>query len=218
METNQMENQHLFAIKQELKKYSKLIVSVIAVVAVGICFGQYWKYHTAIKISQASDIYQEMLVASYKPDLNTANAKGELLITDYAGTPYYQAAALLLAKNAVDDSKLDKAEEYLRLIVAHKGSKNLMFDIATVRLAQVLRERGDVDGALALLEVGADRRVRPFEVLYQDALGDIYVSKGETAKAKVAYKNALEALPEGAQAPLIQMKFVDLGIGENDAS
>lgn len=216
METNQMESQQLFIIKQYLKQYSKFIIAVVIVAVAGICFAQYWKRNTLIKIAQASDIYQEMLVAAYKPDLNNANAKGELLIKNYANTPYYQAAALLLAKNAVDEHKLDKAEEYLRLIVTHKNSKTLMFDIATVRLAQVLRERGDLDGALKL--VSEKPRDTTSISLYEDVKGDIYVSKGETAKAKEAYKLALEKLPEGAQAPLIQMKFIDLGIGENDAS
>jgi len=215
MDGFQTENKQMLALKQMYQKNKNLILSGLIVLLLGAASLRYWQYNTSIKTTQASDIYQEMLVSYYNQDTTALNAKGELLVNSFKGTPYYQAAALLLAKSAVSESKFDKAEEYLNLAIKQKRS-NLFFDIAKVRLALVMLERGNIDGGLKLLEEKPTDK--NYISLYEEAKGDLYTAKGDKNKAKTAYKLALESLPENIQAPLIQMKLIDLGTGEDNAS
>lgn len=209
-------NQQMLILGQMYQKYKKLILVALVIVLTSIAIRQYWKYNMGIKISEASNLYQQMQAAYFKNDTAILNDTGEQLIKSYKGTPYYQASALLLAKSAVNQSNLDKAAEYLNLVVAQKNSKNPVFDIAVVRLANVMQGRGQLDEALKLLDNKPNDK--NYVALYEEAKGDLYLAKGDIKQAKASYKASLQSLPDGTQAPIIQMKLVDLGIGDDDAS
>jgi len=213
MEAFESENQQLAALKQLWQKYNRSILLTVVVFMVVLFGGRYWQNNKTIRLQQAAQIYQEMLVAEYQNDVTTAIAKGGQLVADFTSTPYSQLAALMLAKIAVSENNLDLAVEKLQWVIKHKGSKKVAANIATVRLARVLEQQGKLDEALALV---AEDPAAAYIPLYSQARGDILVAKGEPALAKTAYMHALESLPPGAQAPSLQAKLLDLG-GEDHA-
>lgn len=213
MEGFESENQQIAALKQFWQKYNRAILLTAMVFLIVLFGGRYWQKNKMVRSQQAAQIYQEMLIAEYQSDLTTATAKGGQLVADFTSTPYSQLAALMLAKIAVSENNLDLAVEKLQWAIKHKGSKKVVANIATVRLARVLEQQGKLDEALALVAKDPDAACIP---LYAQARGDILVAKGESALAKAAYLQALQSLPPGAQAPSIQAKLLDLG-GEDNA-
>lgn len=201
------------ALQKNTKKIIKLIIILlIAIIAVVVSVNA-WRKHQVLRLANASQIYQEMLFAQYQQDNNTVTAKGEQLISSYSKTPYAKLGALLLAKNAVSEKNLDLAVEKLRWVVAQNNSKNIIAPIATVHLATVLQQQGKLDEALELVKNDPSK---PYIPLYAQARGDIYVAKGDLKQAKSAYMQAMQNLAPGVQAPLLQLKLMDLG-GFDDA-
>ena len=199
-------------LKKCTKKYIKLII-IVAVLFIAVVVGvTNWRKNTLARAAHASQIYQEMLFAEYQQDHNAVMAKGEQLIASYSRTPYAQLGALLLAKNAVAENNLDLAVEKLRWAIAHKASKKIVVPIATVHLALVLQQQGKLDEALELVMNVPEKT---YLSLYAQARGDIYVAKGDLKQAKTAYLEAMQSLAPGVQAPLLQLKLMDLGSDDN---
>lgn len=199
-------------LKECTKKHIKLII-VIAVVLIAVVVGvNTWRKNTVIRLAQASQIYHEMLFAEYEKNNDAVLAKGEQLMTSYSKTPYAQLGALLLAKNAVDENNLDLAAEKLRWAISQNSSNKIIVPIATVHLASVLQQQGKLDEALELVDKKTDNT---YLSLYAQTRGDIYVAKGDLKQAKTAYIQAMESLAPGVQAPLLQLKLMDLGGDDN---
>ena len=213
MDSSDSGNQQLLAIKQFFIQYSRIIVVGVVVLCLIIFGGHYWKKQRQISFANASLIYQEMVLAELQSDIATAKSKGDVLISEYAGTPYAVMSALLLAKIAVVENNLDVAAEKLTWVIKN-GNANPAKHLANTRLAAVLQQQNKLDEALALVSKDPDPA---YITLYAQARGDIYVAKGDLDKAREAYVQALQNLPQGTQAPLLQMKLLDTGGGQPNA-
>jgi predicted negative regulator of RcsB-dependent stress response len=200
------------AISRSMKQNIKLIILITITLAIILLCGRLWINNQKTRSAQASQIYQEMLFAEYQKDKNTVAAKGEQLMSSYSRTPYSQLAALLLAKNSVAENNLDEAATKLRWAIDHNASKKILVPIATAHLALVLQQQGKLDEALDLVSSDPDKA---YISLYAQVRGDIYVAKGDVMQAKAAYIQALENLAPGVQAPLLQLKLMDLGVDDN---
>lgn len=212
MELNQAEQQ-LFFIKNFFKKNGKLILVILTFFLVISAGGGYWNYKSKKNTSEAALIFQELVLAEYKNDNDSAKAKAEQLVSEYSRTPYAKFANLMLAKIAVNDNNLDLAIEKLRLVIEHPDKMRLAKHLAVVRLASLLQQQGKFDEALDLVAKDPEAA---YLALYAQARGDIYAARGDFAQAKLAYKLALQSLPPGTQAPVLQLKFQDVG-GEINA-
>lgn len=206
-------DQQIMLIKQFLQKYGKLMLVLFIFFVAVVAGGRYWQKNRVMKASNASMIFQEMVISELQHDPETATAKGGQLMSEYKNTPYAQLAGLLLAKMAVASGDLDKAAEQLRWVIEQKNSQNLTKYLATVRLSAILKQQGKLDEALELV---ANDPETPYIGLYAQARGDVYVAKGDIEQAKKSYKLAIQSLSPGMQDPLLQMKLVDLG-GEDNA-
>jgi predicted negative regulator of RcsB-dependent stress response len=214
VEIYQTESQQVEVIKEYLLKYKNFIISMLVIFIVIIAGGRYWHHHQQVQAMQASNLFQEMVVAEQNKDIKTVEVKGKLLMDGFKSTPYPQMAGLLLAKQAIADNKLDRAEELLQWVVSLRKAKGISLFVATERLARVMHERGKTDAALALLDKTAPDK--SYISIIEEAKGDIYLAKGDQQKAKAAYLKALENVPAGVPAQLIQFKLLDLGISEQD--
>lgn len=207
----QIENDELTALKQFFNRYSKLMLALLIFFLLVLIGGNYWRKNHLAYTREASQIFQEMVMADMHRDPQSTNAKAEQLMTEYTKSPYAQFAGLLLAKIAVNDGDLTRAEAKLRWVMDN-GKQNIAQHLATVRLAAILQQQGKLDEALALVAKDPDQA---YTVLYAQARGDIYVAKGELQQARDAYTLAMQSLPAGVQSPLLQMKLVDLGETNN---
>lgn len=214
MDAYQTESQQVEEIKDFFKRNTRAIV--VGLVLFCVLFGSmhYWQKSKLVKSSEASDLYQQVLLADLQHDSATLNAKSQEIIDKYSSTPYAQFAAFMLAKEAVDKKDYATASDKLRWVIA-KTSKGAGVYIATERLARVLIQQGEYDEALKVLNDKAPSK--EFVTLYEEAKGDIYLAKGDIPEAKIAYLKAAQDLPEGAQAPVLHLKLVDLGLGVDNA-
>ncbi|MGL4612768.1 MAG: tetratricopeptide repeat protein, partial [Shewanella sp.] len=95
---------------------------------------------------------------------------------------------LIVAKTAVEAKEYAKAEAALKKVIAAKPGAGLDM-IANLRLARIQTEQGQIDAALATLELVTDKA---FAAQREELKGDFLVRKGELDKAKIAYQSALD--------------------------
>lgn len=212
-EAELVERDEMAILKQIWNRYGKFMLATILALVIMMFAMHYWQKRRVQVSTAASQIFQEMIYADMQQDLDGATAKGTQLIQEYKKTPYAQFASLWLAKAAIANGDLDKAVESLKWVYHNSDLQNMATHLAAVRLAAILQQQGKLDEALEYVAKDADPA---YTAMYAQARGDVLVAKGELDKARAAYQLALQSLPEGVKAPLLQMKLADLG-SENEA-
>jgi predicted negative regulator of RcsB-dependent stress response len=197
------EEQQVDAIKQFWKDYGTSIV-VGAVVGLGGLFG--WNYYSEHQIAQA-ELASEAFQAFSAPAMTEAGmlAAAETFSKDYNQKGYQSLLSLIVAKAAVEAGDFDKAQATLKSVIATAADTSLVM-VATIRLARVQAEQGQLAIAITTLEQVSD----PAFTAQKDELkGDFLVRKGDPEQAKVAYQAAVDN--GGAMAsPALQMKLDNL--------
>ncbi|EDQ01602.1 YfgM family protein [Shewanella benthica] len=186
MEIYSTEEQQVDAIKQFWKDYGTSIV-VGAVVGLGGLFG--WNYYSDHKIAQAesaSEAFQAMSADNISATSMLAAA--ENFAKDHSQKGYQSLLELIVAKAAVEAGDLEKAEATLKSVVSSAPDKGLVM-VATMRLARVQAEQGQITTAITTLDQVAD----PAFTAQRDELkGDFLVRKGDEKRAKAAYQAAVK--------------------------
>jgi predicted negative regulator of RcsB-dependent stress response len=169
----------------------------ITVLLFGGYFGwQSWDKNQEEKAQQGSEIYMEMIeiVTSENPGqrINSekqaaVNTLADQLKENYQDSGYGHFAALLKAKLAVDNNDLLTAASELRWVLDN-NPESTTETLALLRLARVEASRGDVQGALNMIQ-GKDPA--GMKSAYEEAKGDFYVQLGDMESAYTAYQAAL---------------------------
>ncbi len=195
------------ALKRWWKKYGTSVILGV-VLGLGIMYGwQFWQKHQYVKHSQASIAYQSILENLAAKNQKQAEKEATRLVQDSPKSTYATIASLILAKQAVDAGKYDKAKQHLQWVLDH-GKVDAYRQVARIRLARVMAAQKQTDNALQLLKTVDDKA---FTALIAEVKGDILLTQGKQQQAKQAYKTALDAIP--AQSPMratVLMKFNSL--------
>ena len=203
MEIYSTEEQQVDAIKQFWKDYGTSIV-VGAVVGLGGLFG--WNYYSEHKIAQAelaSEAFQAVSAGNISDTSMLAAA--ETFAKDHSQKGYQSLLELIVAKAAVEAGDLEKAEATLKSVVSSAPDKGLVM-VATMRLARVQAEQGQITTAITTLDQVSD----PAFTAQRDELkGDFLVRKGDEEQAKAAYQAAVKNGGTSA-SPALQMKLDNL--------
>src|ERR1700679_1044651 len=96
------EEQQVEALKDWLKKYGSTLMSLVAAVAIVIAGIAYWKHHQGVVRVQASEHYLAMLDGLAEKEDTTVKSKAEILLVNYAASPYATLASFALAFKAVE--------------------------------------------------------------------------------------------------------------------
>lgn len=203
MEIYSTEEQQVDAIKQFWKDYGTSIV-VGAVVGLGGLFG--WNYYSDHKLAQAelaSEAFQAVSAGNITDTSMLAAA--ETFAKDHSQKGYQSLLELIVAKAAVEAGDLDKAQATLKSVVSSAPDKGLVM-VATMRLARVQAEQGQIATAITTLEQVSD----PAFTAQRDELkGDFLVRKGDEELAKAAYQAAVNNGGTSV-SPALQMKLDNL--------
>lgn len=192
------------------KNGRSLIISVVIALAVVIGWRQWTGSRTA-NAEAASTVYEQMMSA-----LGSGNEPGQLaeaeqhantLLEEFPRSAYAGHAGLTLARVAVTQGDYEKAQAALNDVISAGHNDSLVYT-ARVRLARVLVQAGDTDGALKQLDgkfpeawVGQAAEVR----------GDALRLAGRADDARSAYDSAIENLPAGDSArERVRMKLEDI--------
>jgi predicted negative regulator of RcsB-dependent stress response len=201
------EDEQLEAIKKWWQKNSTLITVILSVTLLVISGYKYWSWHQYKVSKQASNTYEQMMVAFSNQDNKRVRAYANQLITEYGQTVYADAARLALAKLYVGYEKYAKARETLEQVA--NNSKILpLKQIAKIRIARLFAAERVYDKALAELAQIDDKAYLP---VINELKGDIYAATGKYQEAIVSYKEASEQVRTSGMAnPFLEMKTNEL--------
>ncbi|MBI2792122.1 MAG: tetratricopeptide repeat protein [Gammaproteobacteria bacterium] len=209
MDVYATEEQQVEAIKKWFNKYGGHIswtIIIVSLIASGV---MYWRHHQEVVREQASEQYMALLDALDKKDNDTINSKADIILNQYAGSPYAQLAELVLAYEAVEKKEYDKSEKQLDWVV-HQGKIDDFQIIAKLRLMRLLIAQDKLDEAMKLYD---EKNADGFLTLMAELKGDILLKKKDIEGAKKAYLLAYSSAPEeGMHGPLLKMKMEELGI------
>ena len=189
MNEYETEEQQVEALKKWWKENgTSLIVGLF--VGVSALFG--WRYYMDQKnvhSVQASDMYMLVMknVALKTIDDKTVDLNNQL-INDYADTPYAALSSLALAKFEYEKGDVEAAVTQLELAKKH-ANDDVTKQIANLRLASLLIEQKKYDDASSLLNMTHDA---VYDAQYEELKGDLFMAKGDTAQARIAYDKAIE--------------------------
>ena len=156
----------------------------------------------------ASQMYEELKQNVENGKTAEADPILERLKSDFSGTPYAAAAALVAAQVAVEDASYEVAAANLAWVVENSSDEGLV-QVARLRHARVLLAQDKPDEALRALE---QKDAGSFTSLSEELRGDIQLAKGDRKAARSAYEKALAAAETGAtNKTLLQQKLDDLG-------
>jgi predicted negative regulator of RcsB-dependent stress response len=185
--------------------------SLVAGVIIGLAalFGfKYWQKTTTEKAIAASNMYTELVGAVAQNQTGPARELADKLIADYKKSPYAGKAALILARLDFDAGDRAGAEKHLGFAM-EEAREDGVRHAARLRLARLLVDRGDLDGAMKLAE---QKETGGFAAEYAELRGDILLAKGDRGGARAAYQQAVsETAPQSPYLPYLTMKLDDLG-------
>lgn len=214
---SQHEQEQVEELKRFLHDYgTPILIGVALAIAV---FGgwRFWQNDRLDQATKAATIYQEMLSAVQRSQVNPADKLGntdvqrfaKTLKEDYVKTPYALNAGLLLARQATDHNDFKEAEKQLRWVLEQKPSESERV-LAVTRLARVLAAQKQYEPALALLNKETDLGFLP---TVEELKGDIYQIQGKIPAAQKAYLAAHTALlVRDERRPLLELKMADVGL------
>lgn len=191
MDTYRTEEEQVEALRRWWDENGRsTLVAIVLAVSAG--FGwQAWQERQQQLAEAASLSYEELLqavqLAGDEDQVATIRHLAQGLKEDYTRSIYASFAALHLARQAVMEDDLVRAEEELRWVLTANPTEEVRM-LAELRLARVVAARGNLQGAMEILlaaEAGA------YEPAYAEARGDIYLQQGERDKAIEAYEEAL---------------------------
>lgn len=180
------------------------------VLGLGALFGwNQWNRYQEQKAVEASAAYQTFLQSVRSGQIEQAEAGMATLAGDFGRSPYADQGRLVMARLYLDQSKPDKAAEYLRQVVSTGHSEEFR-NIARLRLARVLTYQEKHDEALQLL---ANPDSKSFAPAFHDVRGDVYFAMGKQAEARSEYEQALNSEVAGPviDRAFVQAKLDDLG-------
>jgi predicted negative regulator of RcsB-dependent stress response len=201
------EQEQVELLKNWIKQYSIVIILGIAIASAGIFGWRYYQQRQSKTFDHASLIYDQMLTMRSQNDPDKTLAQAKRLANRYPQTSYGQFAALMVARDAISKNDVATAESELRSVIKHTDIPSLR-QVARLRLARLLLAKNTPEAALKELTKIDDAT---FDGLIQEIQGDAYLALKDTAKARLAYGEALSALPNAdVVRPLLRMKYDNL--------
>jgi predicted negative regulator of RcsB-dependent stress response len=201
------EQEQIELLKNWIKQYSLVILAGVLVASVAIFGWRTWQERQYRILSHASAIYDEMLTLRAQNNAGATLIQAQKLFDHYPKTTYGQLAALMLARDAAKKKDYENATHRLNWVLKHSGTSSIR-QIARLRLARVqLAEQQPAESIKTLAAVEDNS----FSGLINEERGDAFYTMKETKKARDAYQQALNDLPNAdVIRPLLQMKYDNL--------
>ncbi len=200
------DDEKLHQLKEWWKKYGNWVSTIIIVILLAILGWQYWQHHKTVTATQASMLYDQLMVSATNNDAVNTAAEANQLINNYSSTPYAKLAAMVLAQQAVNAGKLDAAAQQLQWVIDH-SQQPMLSQLAQLRLARVLIAQNKPAQALQVL-AGAEQ-------IYPGATAAVraqaYIALGQFDKARSELQQTIQGLPaDSSLLPILQMQLNSL--------
>lgn len=201
------EEEQLRVIKSWWQRYNNVITVVLSLVLLTVAGFKYWHWHQDKVTQQASNAFEQLMMAFSNKDNKGIKSYANQLIKEYPDTVYADAAHMTLAKVYAMTGKYQKAQEQLQFVASH--SKMLAIkQVAKLRMVRILVAEKSYDKALTALTQVDDLAYMP---VVNELKGDIYLAQGSYQKAFDAYRQAIvEVRTHGIGNPFLEMKTNEL--------
>ena len=201
------EQEQIASFKAFWSKYGNLITWVLIIALGSFAAYNFWNQHQRKSSVEASALYDELSDAVTAND----NAKAQRIATDiqdkFKRTAYAQMSALGAAKTAFEANDLKTAKTQLQWVIDNGNDEYQ--SVAKLRLAAVLLDEKNYDGAMKLLD---GKFLPQFSAEVQDRKGDVLVAQNKIADARNAYVAALAAMgPKHPGSQLVRIKLEAIG-------
>lgn len=190
------------------------IIGGIALGALALFGWRYWLDWRDQTYAEASLNYESLVTASEAGEYARALELAGEIRDSSLPTPYAELAALVIARQAMQEGDTPEARAQLRRVIDGSGDPHTSH-LARLRLARLLLAAGELDEAAVL---AAHEDTAGYAPLYAELQGDIALARGDRDGAIAAFRAALDAADGGiSDRQLLQMKLSDLGAGAQDA-
>lgn len=183
------EQEQLASLKAFWAKYGNVLSWVVIVALAAYAGYNYWNAHVRAQSTEASGLYDEMLVSVQAKD----NTKAQRIAADiknrYGSTAYAEMAALAAARTAFDANDLKTAKVQLQWVIDH--GDDAYQAIARLRMSSVLLDEKAYDDSLKMATAVTAPQ---YAGLVADRKGDILAAQNKMAEARTAYLAALTAM------------------------
>jgi predicted negative regulator of RcsB-dependent stress response len=197
-------------VRKWIKEYGAAIVMGLVLAFGGIFGFRYWQEHQVAQRALAADYFNlvQNEIEAGRPDM--AQEHFESLREQAGSSAYAGLAAIALAASHVGEGRLEPAARLYRDVLQQRRLE-MLWPIASLRLARVLEAQGD---AQAALEVLSGNPATGFEASWSELRGDLLLEVGQVEQARLAYQTALDELAgqPGSQR-MLQIKLDATGPG-----
>lgn len=202
------EQEQLDALKSFWSRYGNLITwALIAALAVYAGLNA-WKWWQRDQAGKAAVLFGQIEQAAQAGDAQRAGQVFADLKERYPRTVYAEQAGLVAARVQFDRGQVDAAKASLGWVAEH-ATQDEYRSVARLRLAGLLLQAKDYDGALKQLDAA---KAPSFAALVADRRGDVLLAQGKAAEARAAYETAWKAMDEKVEyRRLVDAKLTALG-------
>lgn len=202
------EQEKLDEAKLWWKQHGNKVIWGVTLFLVAVAGWRGWETWTRNQAAEASMLFDQAVQAASLNDLKTAKEAASRIMDDHSRSAYATPAAWLAGhiNHESGDAKSARAQyEYALQHARDPGVRQM----ARLRLATLLFDQKDLDGALKQLDESFDPA---FQGLASQIKGDILTAQGKRAEARDAYKLALEKLGDKSSLkPLVEIRLDALG-------
>jgi predicted negative regulator of RcsB-dependent stress response len=202
------EQEQLDALKSFWNRYGNLITwALIAALAVYAGLNG-WKWWQRDQAGKAAVLFGQIEQAAQAGDAQRAGQVFADLKERYPRTVYAEQAGLVAARVQFDRGQVDAAKTSLGWVAEHAAQDEYR-SVARLRLAGLLLQAKDYDGALKQLDAA---KAPTFAALVADRRGDVLLAQGKSAEARAAYEAAWKAMDDKVEyRRLVDAKLTALG-------
>jgi predicted negative regulator of RcsB-dependent stress response len=196
MDVHASEKEQVEALRNWWKENGSSVVTGVLLGLSVLLGGKAWFSYQENQNLSASNTYAQMMAVSAVGENEKVKTFANVLITDFTSSVYASMAAMLLAKQAVDNGELSAAQAQLEWAL-DKAATPEIEHTARTRLVRVMIDQAAYAQAEDILDSVQDPGAYRF--VYSELRGDLAVAQGESGKAAAAYKAALAETPAEGQ-------------------
>jgi len=205
---NLQEQERINKLKYFWSDWGKYIVGILVVVLIAYASNVFWTWKNESQAAKASIIYEQFTNNVNLGNQNAVYSLAKQLEIEYPKVEYTALASIWAAKIAWSNKDVVDAILFLTWAINNVKDKGLV-GFAKLRLATIYIDQEKFDQALKLL---MEKHDPAFDIQYYTERGDLYVAKNDLAKARDAYKEAIQKAGQDTNAvQTIQLKLDVLG-------
>jgi predicted negative regulator of RcsB-dependent stress response len=207
MSEHHFEQEEVDRLKDWWKRHGNWVSMLFALSMLSVAGWRAWTWYEDKQAREAAEIYDQVVIASAKADLQALKQASGSLFEQYPKTAYAPLAALLSAKQHAISGDLKTTTTLLQWVV-DQGRDEGLVAVAQLRLAAALLEDGKAAEALTVLDaMKLGKSAESFELSRLDRRGDVLIALGRKEEAVKAWDEALEkSSDEPSWKQLLQIK------------